>query len=148
MPIVDEVSEQIKVAMRAKDKPRTTALRNIRAAFIEALKADGSETLSDDAAVAILTKLGKQLRESIAAYQAGGRDDLVEAEQAELVVIEHWLPTLADEATLTGWVREAIAASGATGPGDMGKVMGALMKAHKGAFDGKAANQIVKAELG
>ena len=60
MAIVEEVSEQIKVAMRAKDKPRTTALRNIRAAFIEALKEDGADVLSDERAVAILTKLGKQ----------------------------------------------------------------------------------------
>jgi len=145
--IIDEVSEQIKVSMRAKDKPRTTSLRNIRAAFIEALKADGSESLSDEAAIAILTRLAKQRRESITAYEQGGRDDLVAAEKAELEVIEHWLPTLADEATVKTWVAEAVASTGASSPSDMGKVMGALMKAHKGEFDGKLGSQLVKAAL-
>jgi len=145
--IIDEVSEQIKVSMRARDKARTTSLRNIRAAFIEALKADGSETLSDASAVAILTRLGKQRRESIEAYTAGGREDLVAAEQAELAIIETWLPTLADEDTVRGWVAEAVAATGASGPSDIGKVMGALMKAHKGDFDGKMGNQLVRQAL-
>ncbi len=147
MAIIDEVSEQIKASMRARDKARTTSLRNIRAAFIEALKADGSETLSDASAVAILTRLGKQRRESIEAYTAGGREDLVAAEQAELALIETWLPTLADEDTVRGWVAEAVAATGAGGPSDMGKVMGALMKAHKGDFDGKLGNQLVREAL-
>lgn len=147
MAIIDEVSEQIKVSMRARDKARTTSLRNIRAAFIEALKADGSETLSDASAVAILTRLGKQRRESIEAYTAGGREDLVAAEQAELAIIETWLPTLADEDTVRGWVAEAVAATGASGPSDIGKVMGALMKAHKGDFDGKMGNQLVRQAL-
>jgi uncharacterized protein YqeY len=148
MPIVDDVSEAIKEAMRAKDKARTTALRNMRAAFIEALKLDGSASLTDEQAVAILTKLGKQRKESIAAYEAGGRDDLVAAEVAELSIIEEWLPKLADEPTTRAWVAEAIAATGASKPGDMGKVMGALMKSHKGEFDGKLANQLVKEALG
>jgi hypothetical protein len=145
--IIDEVSEQIKVSMRAKDKARTASLRNIRAAFIEALKKDGAETLSDDVAIGILTRLGKQRRESITAYAAGGRDDLVAAEEAELAVIEAWLPSLADEGTVRGWVAEAVAATGASGPSDMGKVMGALMKAHKGEFDGKLGNQLVREAL-
>ncbi len=147
MAIIDEVSEQMKESMRAKDKARTAALRNIRAAFIEALKSDGSETLSDDQAVAILTRLAKQRRESIEAYDAGGRDDLAAAERSELAVIEGWLPTMADEATLRSWVAEAVAATGAAGPSDMGKVMGALMQAHKGAFDGKLGSKLVREAL-
>ena len=147
MAIIDDVSQQMKESMRAKDKPRTAALRNIRAAFIEAMKADGSTTLPDDKAVAILTRLAKQRRESIEAYEAGGRQDLVAAERAELEVIASWLPEMADEDTVRGWVAEAIAATGASGPSDMGKVMGALMKAHKGAFDGKLGNQLVRAAL-
>ena len=147
MPIVEEISEAIKDSMRAKDKARTTALRNMRAAFIEALKVDGADQISDEQAVGILTRLAKQRRESISAYEAGGRDDLVAVEVAELSIIEEWLPTMADEATVAGWVDEAIAATGASQVGDMGKVMGALMKAHKGEFDGKAANQLVRAKL-
>jgi len=147
MAIVDEVSAQIKDAMRAKDKPRTSALRNIRAAFIEALKAEGSESLSDEEAVAVLTRLAKQRRESIEAYDSAGRDDLAASEKAELAVIEQWLPTLADEATTRAWVAEAVAATGASSPSDMGKVMGRLMGSHKGEIDGKLANRLVREAL-
>ncbi|MEO0600502.1 MAG: GatB/YqeY domain-containing protein, partial [Myxococcota bacterium] len=82
--------------------------------------------------------------ESITAYEEGGRDDLVAQEKAELAVIETFLPSLADEATTRAWVEEAIAKTGASAPGDMGKVMGALMGAHKGELDGGLANRIVR----
>ena len=148
MPIVDEVSAQLKEAMRARDKERTKALRNVRAAFLTALKADGaSETLSDDEAQAILRKLAKQHAESIEAYEEGGREDLAEQEKAELLVIEEFLPKLADEAQTRVWVEEAIAATGASSMADMGKVMGRLMGAHKHAIDGKLANQLVREKL-
>lgn len=147
MPIVDEVSAAMKDAMRARDKPRTAALRNIRAAFLEAMKADGSDTLADEAAIAVLTRLAKQRRESIDAYRDGGRDEMADAEEAELAVIDAWLPSLADEATTKGWVDEAVAATGAAAPSDMGRVMGHLMKHHKGEIDGKLANQLVRAAL-
>ncbi len=144
MPIVDDVSTQLKDAMRARDKVRTQGLRSIRAAFIEHMKSDGSDSLSDADAVTMLRRLAKQRRESIDAYEAGGRDDLVAAEQAELLVIDAFLPKLADEATTRGWVAEAIERARAAGPSDMGKVMGVLMGAHKGELDGKLANRIVR----
>jgi uncharacterized protein YqeY len=144
MPILDQVSEQLKDAMRAKDKDRVTGLRNIRAAFIEALKVDGAATLSDDKAIEILRRLSKQRKESIEAYEAGGRTDLVEAEQKELALIESYLPKVADEATTRGWVQAAIAETGATGAKDIGRVMSALMAAHRAEVDGKLANQIVR----
>ena len=147
MAIIDEVSAGMKDAMRARDKPLTAALRNIRAAFLEAMKADGSDTLADAAAIQVLTRLGKQRRESIEAYSDAGRDDMAAAEQAELEVIERWLPTLADEATTTVWVAEAVEATGAAAPSDMGKVMGHLMKHHRGELDGKLANQLVRGAL-
>jgi uncharacterized protein YqeY len=144
MGLLERVSDELKDAMKAKDKPRIAGLRGIRAAFIEALKEDGAETLPDESAHAILRRLAKQRRESIDAYTAGSRDDLVAQEQAELAVIESFLPSLADEETTRGWVREAIAKTGATGPSDMGKVMGALMAAHRAELDGKLANQLVR----
>lgn len=147
MPIVDTVSSQMKDAMKAKDKERLTALRGIRAALIEAMKADGSETLSDDAAVEIMRRLAKQRKDSISEYDKAGRDDLADAERAELAVIEEYLPKLADEATTRAWVAEAIAATGASSMADMGKVMGKLMGAHKGELDGGLANRIVKEKL-
>jgi uncharacterized protein YqeY len=144
MSILDQVSEQLKDAMRAKDKDRVTGLRNIRAGFIEALKVDGAATLSDDKAVEVLKRLSKQRKESIEAYEAGGRLDLVEAERKELALIEAYLPKVADAATTRGWVEAAIAETGATGAKDIGKVMSALMAAHKAEVDGKLANQLVR----
>ena len=142
MAIIDDVTQQMKEAMRAKEKVRLGALRGIRAAFIEALKADGSETLADEKAIAIIRRLEKQRKESITAYEKGDRPDLAEIERQELAVLEAFLPSLADEATTTAWVQAAIDKSGAAGPGDMGRVMGALMGAHKGEVDGGMAKDI------
>lgn len=148
MSIVERVSSELKAAMKARDKQRIKGLRGIRAAFIEALKADGSETLPEATEIAILRRLAKQRRESIDAYVAGGREELADDEKAELAVIEAFLPQLADEATTAAWVDEAIAATGASSMKDMGKVMGVLMKGHKDEMDAKLANQLVKARLG
>jgi hypothetical protein len=142
MAIVEDVTEQMKAAMRAKDKERLGALRMMRSAFIEAMKASGEDTLDDAAAVAILRRLAKQRRESIEAFIAGARPELAEAEQAELVVIEAYLPSLADAETTRAWVVAAVAQTGASGPGDMGRVMGAVMGAHKGEVDGKLVKDI------
>jgi uncharacterized protein YqeY len=148
MPIVDLVSDQLKDAMRARDKARTSALRNIRAALLLKMKAGtAGDALSDDEAVAVLRTLAKQRMESIEAFQAGGREDLVAAERAELGVVEEFLPRLADEETTRAWVGEAIEASGAQGLSDLGKVMGRLMGAHKGEIDGKLANRLVREAL-
>jgi len=144
MSIVEQVSAQLTQAMRDRDKNRITALRNIRAAFIEGLKVDGSASLPDDKALEILRRVAKQRRESIEAYTAGDRKDLADAEASELVVVESFLPRLADEATTRGWVEAAIAATGATGMPDVGKVMSALMAAHRDEVDGKVANRIAR----
>lgn len=136
MPIIDDVSSQMKDAMRTKQKVRLGALRSVRAAFIEALKADGSDTLADEKAIVILRKLAKQRKESIDAFDEAGRTDLAEQERGELEVLEGFLPSLADESTTTEWVQAAIAETGAQSPADMGRVMGAVMKAHKGDVDG------------
>ena len=148
MSLVERVSEELKDAMRARDKVRTNALRGIRAAFIEALKEDGSETIPDARCEDILRRLGKQRRESIEAFDAGGRPEMAADERAELAVIEGYLPQLADEATTRGWVQAAIVESGASGGGDIGKVMGVLMKHHKGVMDGKLANRLARELLG
>ena len=148
MSMVKRVSDELKVAMRAKDKPRVQALRGIRAKFIEALKEDGSDDLSDERCMAILRKQAKQRQESIDAYTKGGRPELAAAEAAELAVIDDFLPKLADEDQTRAWVQEAIEASGATAPSQMGKVMGHLMRHHKAEIDGKLANRLVREMLG
>lgn len=147
MSLVDDVTAAMKDAMRAKDKPRLAALRNIRAAFLEAMKSDGRDALPEEEAQAILRRLAKARRESIDAYREGGREEMALDEEAELAVIEAYLPQLADEATTAAWVDEAIAQTGASGPSDTGKVMGALMKAHKAELDGKLAQALVRARL-
>lgn len=111
--------------MRSKDADALKALRSIRAAFIIALKAEGAaDTLSDAEAIACLRKLAKQRVESIEMFRSGGRDDLADGEAAELTIIERWLPKLASEDTVAEWVKTAIEKTGASKPGDMGKVMG------------------------
>ena len=144
MGISEDVVSQLKVAMKARDKPLVAGLRSIRAALLVEAKATGADTVPDDAAIKILRRLAKQRGESIDAYQSAGRTELVEEERSELAVIETFLPSLADEATTRAWVSQAIASTGAATPGDIGRVMGALMKAHRGEIDGGLANRIAR----
>ena len=142
MGIFESVSAQMNEARKAKDETRLTALQGIRAAFLNETKKDNSTTLTDEACIALLRKLEKQRQESIDAFTNVGRADRADAERAELRVIQTFLPQLADAATTRRWVEEAIAASGATNQKEIGKVMGALMKAHKGEMDGNVARRI------
>jgi len=142
MAIFDDVNNQMKDALRAQQKLRLQALRNIRAGFLTRLKEDGSQTLSDADCVPILRRLEKQRRESIEAFDGAGRTEQAAAERAELEIILGFLPSQADEATVRGWVKAAIAESGATTAKDVGKVMSAVMKAHKGDLDGNVARKI------
>jgi uncharacterized protein YqeY len=120
----------------------------MRTAFLNEMKKDGSETLTDEVCEVLLRKLEKQRKESIEAFVQGGREEMAEAERAELSVIQEFLPQLADEAQTSAWVDAAIAETGATGKKDMGRVMGALMKAHKSEIDGNVARRIVQEKLG
>ena len=146
MPIFDEVSKQMTDAMRAKDAPRLAVLRGMRAAFQTEMKREGAETLSDDACVTVLRRLAKQRKESIDAFAKASHADRAAVERAELEVIETFLPSLADESQTRSWVEAAIAETGASAPGDVGRVMGAVMKAHKGDVDGLLAKKLA-AEL-
>jgi len=144
--IADTVNEQMKTAMRAKDKERLAALRFIRAAIIEEQKT-GKGDVTDDMIVALMRRMVKQRVDAAATYRQGEREDLAAKEEGEMKVIAEFLPQLADEATTRNWVDEAIAASGANSMREMGKAMGALMKAHKGEVDGKLARQLIQAAL-
>ena len=146
MPILDDVSESIKQAMRERDSARVSALRNIRAAFLTEMKKDGSESLSDEACLQQLRRLAKQRKESIEAFAGAGREEQAAAERAELALIETYLPSLADEAQTRAWVEAAIQETGASTPSDVGRVMGTLMKSHKGDIDGSVAKRLA-AEL-
>ena len=142
MALIDTISEQMKDAMRAKDALRLSTLRGIRAAFLNALKVDGSETLSDEQAIALLRKQAKQRKDSMEAYEKAGRQDLYDTERTELEIINEFLPSLADADTTRGWVEQAISETGAASARDMGRVMGAVMKLHRSEADGNLVRQI------
>jgi uncharacterized protein len=146
MSIFDDVNREMKDALKSQQKLRLQAFRNIRAAFLLRLKEDGSTSLTDEQAVPILRKLEKQRRESIEAFEGAGRTEQAAAERAELEIILGFLPKQADEATVRQWVTAAIAETGAKSAKDLGRVMGAVMKAHKGDVDGNEARRIA-AEL-
>ena len=142
MGLVERVSEQMKAAQKARDAAQLTALRNVRAALLNEMKKDGSETLDDAVATAVLRRLAKQREESIEAFDRAGRSDRADAERAEKAVIEAFLPRLADEATTRAWVQAAIAETGAASARDQGRVMGALMNAHREDVDGALARRL------
>ena len=148
MKLVDRVSEQMKAAQKARDAAQLSALRNVRAALLHEMKKDGSTTLEDAVATAVLRRLAKQREESIEAFERAGRADRAEAERAEKAVIDSFLPRLADEATTRSWVQAAIAETGAASARDLGRVMGALMKVHRDDVDGQLARKLAGELLG
>ena len=145
MTIFEQVSKDIIEAMKAKDKVRLQALRNIKKYFIEAKTAPGAnDTLADADALKILAKLAKQGRDTAALYTEQNRPDLAEEEAAQAAVIEGYLPKQLSAEELESALREIIAAVGATSPKDMGKVMGVATKQLAGKADGKAISTKVK----
>ncbi len=147
MSLIEQLSVDLKQSMLARDAARTSGLRMIRAAFIE-LEKEGKGEVTDERCLDALRRLKKQREDSISSYEAAGREDLAATERAELVIIDAYLPTLADEAQTLVWVKEAIAASGVSTAREMGKAMGALMKAHKADVDGALARTLLQRELG
>ena len=109
---------------------------------LNAMKADGSESLSDEQALAILRKQAKQRQDAMDAYEKAERSDLYDVEKAELGIIDEFLPSLADEAQTRAWVEAAMAATGASSPKEMGKVMGFVMKDHRAEVDGNLVRKI------
>lgn len=145
MELFNKVSSDIVAAMKAKDKIRLEALRNVKKFFIEAKTAPGAnDTLTDDAAIKILAKLAKQGRDTAALYKEQGRPDLAEEEEAQAAIIEEYLPRALTPEELEKAVKEIIAETGATGMKDMGKVMGMAGKKLAGKADGKAIATLVK----
>ena len=149
MTLFDQVSKDIVAAMKAKDKVRLQALRNIKKYFIEAKTAPGAnDTLSDETAMKILAKLAKQGRDTAALYTEQNRPDLAEEENAQAAVVESYLPQPLSAEELEAALKEIIAAVGAEGPKDMGKVMGTATKQLAGKADGKVISAKVKELLG
>lgn len=146
--LFDMISADIKTAMLAKDRVALDALRGIKKEFLEAKTAKGSDgELKDEVAVKILQKMVKQRKESADIYTQQNRPDLAADELAQVVVIEKYLPAQMSDAELEAAVAAIIAQVGATGPQDMGKVMGTATKQLAGKTEGKLINEKVKALL-
>jgi uncharacterized protein len=141
------LDSDMKDAMRAGDKVRLGAIRRARAALKNA-EIEARAPLGDDAAVRVLRGLVKQHRESIEGFTAGGRDDLVVKERAEMEVLEDYLPAQMDAAAIEAVVSEVIASEGAGSPSDTGRVMKAVMGRVGGQADGKEVRGIVQRLLG
>jgi hypothetical protein len=147
MPIVDEVSAAIADAMRKQDPARLSALRMLKAAFMNRRVEKGRE-LDDTEARQVVTSLVKQRRDSIDQFTKGGRQDLADKEAAEIRVLESYLPPAADPAVVDRAVADAIAETGATSAKDMGRVMKAVMARLAGQnVDGKTVNELVRKQL-
>ncbi|MCG9739567.1 GatB/YqeY domain-containing protein [Shewanella insulae] len=146
MSLVDQLKDQMKEAMRAKDKVRLGTIRMALAA-IKQIEVDNRETLNDDQAIAVLTKMVKQRRDSIAQYEAAGRDELAQAEAGEIRVLETFLPKPLSEEEVAELVDATIQAVGASSMADMGKVMGALKPKVQGRADMASIGALIKAKL-
>ncbi len=145
MTLFDQISEDIKAAMKARDRVRLDTLRNIKKVFLEAKTAPGAnDTLDDADALKIIQKLAKQGRESAATFAQQNRQDLADSELAQVAVIESYLPQQLGEAEIEAQVREIIAATGASSMKDMGKVMGMTSKQMAGKADGRAISAVVR----
>lgn len=145
MTLFDQISEDIKATMKARDKVRLETLRNIKKVFLEAKTAPGAnDTLEDADALKILQKLAKQGRETAQTYIDNNRQDLADEELAQAKVIEEYLPKPLSEEEIEKKVKDIIAQTGAQGMKDMGKVMGMASKKMAGRADGRAISTIVK----
>jgi len=148
MNIYDQISEDIKSAMLARDKERLEALRNIKKVLIEAKTAKaGNEELPDDVAIKAIMKLAKQGRDSAEIYKQQNRPDLYEPEMAQVKIYDTYLPKQMSDGELTAAIKAIIAQTGATSIKEMGKVMGIASKELSGKVDGKLISDKVKALL-
>lgn len=146
MSLKAQITEDMKTAMRAKDSARLGTIRLLQAAMKQK-EVDERVELDDVAIVAIVDKLIKQRKDSIAAYEAANRQDLADVEKAEMEVLKVYLPERMSEAEITAAVQAIVAEIGAAGPGDMGKVMGAVKSKLAGKADMSMVSAAVKAAL-
>ena len=146
MPIQAQLQEDLKQAMRAKDAIRRSVLRYLRSEIHNAEISQQKE-LDDEGVLAVLSRQAQQRRDSIEAYESANRQDLVEREKDELAIILEYLPQQLTRAEIDELVEQAIADTGASGPADMGKVMGRLMPQVRGRAEGREVSAAVTAAL-
>lgn len=146
MSLLSRIEQDYIVAYKAKDALRLSVLRLVKTA-LKNLAVDKRREVTEEEAVDVLLKQAKQRQDSIAQFEAGGRQDLADKEKAELELIREYLPVFLEGDALSAVVDAAIAKVNAAGPNDMGKVIGAIMAEHKGKVEGKAVSDLVKAKL-
>jgi uncharacterized protein YqeY len=148
MDLRDQLMDDLKEAMRQRDERRKTTIRSVIAAIKnEETELDSSGeriSLDDEGILLLIAQQAKQRRDSIAEYQRGGREDLVAEEEAELAILQTYLPQQLTREEIETEARQVIAEVGASGPRDMGKVMKPLMARLRGRADGKEVNQVVR----
>jgi uncharacterized protein YqeY len=142
----EQLTADMKTAMKAKDQLRLSTIRLVRSAVKNA-EIDKGGSLSEEELIGVIAREAKKRREAIALYEQGGRSELAEKESRELDVLQEYLPEQLSEAEIGRLVDEAIADTGAAGPREMGKVMAALMPKVKGKADGALVSAIVKDKL-
>ena len=150
MSLKDKITEDIKVAMKAKEKVRLETVRSIKKVILEEevnVRAAGKECLTETQEMDILTRLAKQRRDSIEQYTQVGRQELADQEAAELAIIEEYLPKQLSDDEIAQVIDRIIVDIGASSPKDMGKVMSQAMQELKGKADGKKVQEIVKTKL-
>ncbi len=150
MGLKEQIGEDIKTAMKSKDKVRLQTVRGIKKAILEKeveLRPKGIDTLTEEHEITLLSQQAKQRRDSIEQFKNAGRDDLAQKESQELAIIETYLPEQVSDSEIESIVDEIIATSGAASMKDLGKVMGPAMKKLKGKADGKKIQELVKSKL-
>lgn len=147
MTLKEQIDNDIKNAMRAKDADRLRALRAIKSLILLEETKEGNTGITADDELKLLSKAAKQRRDSAAIYEQQNRPDLLEKELAEIAIIEQYLPKQLTEDEIKAKIQEIISRVGATGPADIGKVMGPAMKELAGQADGKLVQAAVKSLL-
>jgi uncharacterized protein len=146
-PLFDKINADMITAMKAKDEAATSALRMLKSA-IKYKEVDLKREIKDEEVIEVLSKQAKQRKESIEGFEKGGRADMAAKEKAELALIEKYLPASLSDEELAKLIEEAVKSTGAAGPKDMGKVMGALTPKIKGRADMGKVSTLVKTKLG
>ena len=144
MSIVNQINDGIKTAMKAKDPASLRTLRSIKAALLLAATDGTNKEVTDEIAMKAITKLAKQRKDSLSIFEEQGREDLAVTEREELAILETYLPKQMDEAQIKEVIAGIIAQTGASGMGDMGKVMGMAIGKMGAAADGKIISSVVR----
>lgn len=146
MSLLEQLNSDLKTAMKAKDKLRLAVIRSLKTALTNAQISAGQD-LSSDEELSVLSSQLKQRKESLQEFENGDRTDLAEQTQAEIQIVQAYLPEQLDEAAIVAIVEEAMTTTGATSKADFGKVMQYVMPKVKGRADGALVNQVVKSKL-